>query len=186
MPTLATSQNLTRLGSTGLLAALGTAVTQYFQGGISAVNWNLLIPVVFISIVSIFAKGQESTGGTVPATPEAAARVASDAPKAPAAAGFVRPGLAFALAVGIAVGLSLGCGTVSALSGSTGPIPITIGKDAAGNAVATSTVSVSTTPAALSGGACLKSIALTFDSLSGQHDACTVMVPLKPVNGACP
>jgi hypothetical protein len=65
MPTVRTSQNLTILGSGGLLAALGTAIGQYFQGGLAAINWNALIPVVIASLIAIMAKGQASTGGTV-------------------------------------------------------------------------------------------------------------------------
>jgi len=94
--------------------------------------------------------------------------------------GYARLGVMLALAL-------TGCAGVSALAGSTGPIPVTVEKDAAGNTVATSTVTVTTTPAVLlPSGACMKPLAISFDSLTGQHDACNVSIPLKPVNGICP
>ena len=76
---IATSKNLTAAGIAGIVAAVATAVVYLFDGDPATnVDWGLLIATVYTGIIAIFAKGQATTGGTVPATPEAATRVAAD------------------------------------------------------------------------------------------------------------
>ncbi len=65
MTTLATSKNLTIGGIAALLTIVATGLTQYVQGGLSAVEWGVLLPAAFTAVVALLAKGQASTGGTV-------------------------------------------------------------------------------------------------------------------------
>jgi hypothetical protein len=74
--TLATSKNLTLLGIATILAGLSTAAIALFDGDpATGVNIEALIGSFVIGIGFILSKGAKSTGGTVPETPEAAARV---------------------------------------------------------------------------------------------------------------
>jgi len=74
--TLATSKNLTVLGIVMIVQALALAAGAFFDGTPSTtVDFGVLITSVMAGVGMIFAKGAQSTGGTVPETPEAAARV---------------------------------------------------------------------------------------------------------------
>ena len=63
--TIATTRNLTILGILTIVGALATGATQFFQGGIAAVNVEALVTAIGAGIGMILAKGAQSTGGTV-------------------------------------------------------------------------------------------------------------------------
>lgn len=74
---IATSKNLTVAGIAGMVAALASAAVALFDGDAATnVDWALLLSTIWTGVIAIMAKGQANTGGTVPATPEAQARVA--------------------------------------------------------------------------------------------------------------
>jgi hypothetical protein len=171
--TIATTQNLTILGILTILGGLLNAATQYIQT--KTFDVNALLVTVSAGVGMILAKGAQSTGGTVDAAGK---------PVVPAPAINVGPKGYARLAVLLL--LATGCAGISALSGSTGPIPVTVDKDATGATIPTSTVTITTGPAVLSGDQCLKPLSVSLDWGQGQHDACQATIPLKPVNGACP
>lgn len=77
MGNLATSKNLTVLGIVTIVTALAAALGALFDGNpATSPDWNVTILAVVSGVGQILAKGQANTGGSVPATPEAAARVA--------------------------------------------------------------------------------------------------------------
>lgn len=76
---LATSKNLTALGVIMIVQALAAAAGAYFDGDpATAIDFGVLANAIIAGVGLILAKGQSNTGGTVPATPEAVARVAAD------------------------------------------------------------------------------------------------------------
>ncbi len=76
MGTLATSKNLTILGIVTILGAVATALKALFDGDPTTnINWEVTIAAIVSGVGMILAKGAQSTGGTVPETPEAAKRV---------------------------------------------------------------------------------------------------------------
>ena len=195
MDSVATSKNLTALGIATIVAALAAAAVQFLQGGIAAVNVGTTMTAIMAGVGMIMAKGQASTGGTVPQTREAFDRLKDYQTTAPSeplnkvTRGFAQVGLLAGVALAALLVLALsGCAGVSALQGSTGPIAITTAKDpVTGQVVATSSINLTTGPAILTGGACLKPVSAVFTTLSGQTDSCHVQVPLKPAaDGTCP
>jgi hypothetical protein len=64
--TLATSRNLTVLGVSTILVALGTAAIALFDGDPqTVVNWGATIAACITGVGLILGKGAASTGGTV-------------------------------------------------------------------------------------------------------------------------
>lgn len=63
--TLSTSKNLTILGILTIVGAVSNAGVQYLQGGLAAVNFEVLLAAVSTGVGMILAKGAASTGGTV-------------------------------------------------------------------------------------------------------------------------
>lgn len=57
-----TSLKTTLAGIGSILAALGTAATQYSQGGFAAVQIGVLIPAIIVGVGLIFAKDYNITG----------------------------------------------------------------------------------------------------------------------------
>ncbi len=77
MPTLATSKNLTILGVLTILGALIAAAVPLLDGNpATGPNWEATFIAVSAGIGMILGKGAQSTGGSVPETSEATARVA--------------------------------------------------------------------------------------------------------------
>ena len=75
--TFATSKNLTILGIITIVQALAVAATAIFDGDPTTVaDFGTLLTAIMSGGGLILDKGQANTGGTVPATPEAQARVA--------------------------------------------------------------------------------------------------------------
>lgn len=75
--TIATSKNLTVLGILTILGALVAAAVAVFDGDpATSVNFETLLGAIVLGVTQIMAKGAKSTGGAVPETPEAAARLA--------------------------------------------------------------------------------------------------------------
>jgi hypothetical protein len=71
-----TSKNLTLAGIFTILGALAVAGLALFDGNDTTnVNFEATFAAIAAGVGMIMAKGQANTGGTVPATPEAAARV---------------------------------------------------------------------------------------------------------------
>jgi hypothetical protein len=108
MPPIATSQNLTRLGILTILGALGTAIAQYAaHQSFADVNLEALITALGVGTTMVLAKGQQSTGGTVPATEEAALRIGVPLPTKAQPKGLVRLSLLILLALGAAWAVSM-------------------------------------------------------------------------------
>lgn len=62
-----TSKNLTIVGIAGIVAALASATISVFDGDPTTnVDLGLLAAAIYNGIVAIMAKGEQSTGGTVP------------------------------------------------------------------------------------------------------------------------
>ncbi len=100
----------------------------------------------------------------------------------PAQRGFVRaPVLALLSALALA-----GCATLTALNGTTGPIPVAVAPAAGGGTTATATVTVTAAPVTgLPPSNCGKPVTISFDSLSGYHDSCSAVIPVAATNGVC-
>lgn len=76
--TLGTSKNLTVLGIIMIVQAAARVALALFDGDPATLpNWGELVTEVIAGVGLILAKGASSTGGTVPETPEAAARLAA-------------------------------------------------------------------------------------------------------------
>jgi hypothetical protein len=76
--TYATSKNLTILGISVILGALASVAAALFDGDpLTNPDFTAALTAIVAGIGNIMAKGAANTGGTVPATPEAEARVAS-------------------------------------------------------------------------------------------------------------
>lgn len=72
---IATSKNLTVVGIGTLVVSIASAAVAFFDGN-PATNPNFSeVLGAILGVVAMFAKGAQSTGGTVPETPEAEARV---------------------------------------------------------------------------------------------------------------
>lgn len=72
----ATSKNLTILGVLMIVQAILQAVIAAIDGKPeTVVDLNVTFTQISLGVAMIMAKGQSNTGGTVPVTPEAAARV---------------------------------------------------------------------------------------------------------------
>ncbi len=75
--TLATSKNLTYVGIAMIAGAIAAAVLAIFDGDPkTVVDWQVTVTTILGGIAAILGKGAASTGGTVPETPEAKARLA--------------------------------------------------------------------------------------------------------------
>ena len=95
--------------------------------------------------------------------------------------GFVsRAGVVLLAVVALA-----GCATLSALNGTTGPIPVAVAPAAGGGTTATATVTVTALPVTGTAPVCVKPVTVSFDSLSGFHDACSATLPVAATNGVC-
>lgn len=74
--TLATTKNLTVLGAVMIVQALARVAVALFDGDPATVpDFGGLVTEIIAGIGLIMAKGAKSTGGTVPETDEAQARV---------------------------------------------------------------------------------------------------------------
>ena len=74
--TLATSRNLTILGILTILGALVPVAVALLDGNPATnPNWEATFVAISAGVGMILGKGAASTGGTVPETPEAAARI---------------------------------------------------------------------------------------------------------------
>jgi len=81
------------------------------------------------------------------------------------------------------------CAGLSALSGSTGPIPVAEATNSAGQKVPSATVTVTAKPTTGVPPQCVKPVTISADAGAGfpaWHQQCDVQIPVPPVNGACP
>jgi hypothetical protein len=76
MTAISTSKNMTIAGILSLVGALATALVPLFDNDpTTTINWAAVAALVITGVIGILGKGAASTGGTVPETPEAKARV---------------------------------------------------------------------------------------------------------------
>jgi hypothetical protein len=76
LSTIATSKNLTILGICLIVKVVAIAAIAVFDGDpATVVNWDVTFTSILAGVGMILGKGQASTGGTIPETPEAAARL---------------------------------------------------------------------------------------------------------------
>lgn len=65
----------TVFGTGGIVTALVDIVSNFATGTPDKINWTIDIPIIMTGLGLLFAKDGNVTGGTVPATDEAAKRV---------------------------------------------------------------------------------------------------------------
>ncbi len=151
-----------------LLAALGSSIIPQlaaYLGAQPSIGWQLL---------------GVALGSLGPA-------LLRDAPKvgpAPAARGHIDLVALGAVAV-LALAALAGCTTLTALNGTTGPIPVAVAPAAGGGSTATATVTVSASPVIGTAPNCGKPVSVSFDTLAGYHDACSATIPVAATNGIC-
>ena len=119
------------------------------------------------------------------------ARVAKDAAVSGVPAPDVQPkGFTRLGTLPLLVLLSLtACAGFSALSGSTGPIPVAEATNSAGQKVPSATVNVTAKPTTGAPPQCVKPVSISADAGTGfapWHQQCDLQIPVPPVNGACP
>jgi len=116
------SWKTTLAGVAAILTLIGTGITQYLQGGMTAVRWDVLLPGLLPAVGLIFAKDWNVSNAPAPGPAQQV--------KAPSAAGFIvgevrllLGTLAFVALAAIVV-MQSGCAHAVAPGATVGPIEI--------------------------------------------------------------